>query len=350
MKQKRSILLIYILIAIFLFGCVNKPIQNPVNEAEFISGSEFLLDTIVNIKIYDYKDEAIFEEVFEYIQTLENILSVHVKGSDLWNIKENAGKKWTTVSAETMEIFKRSIEMSVISEGLFDITSGPLIDLWDIDTPNGYYPSDIERKYAMSFINYKDIEIDEKNNKIYLKKEGMNANLGAIAKGFIADKVKEFLKERGVNKAIINLGGNILLVGNKPDGTDFRIGVQDPDASRGKYLGVLSITDKSIVSSGVYERYFYHEGKKYHHILNPFTGFPQENNLKGVSIISSLSTDGDAFSTTVFLMGIEKGMQLVESTEGVEAIFVTEDNKLYFSSGLRDIFELAPDSEYTIVE
>ncbi|NLK72662.1 MAG: hypothetical protein GX285_06570, partial [Clostridiales bacterium] len=141
MKQKRSILLIYILIAIFLFGCVNGSIQKPVNEAEFISGSEFLLDTIVNIKIYDYKDEAIFEEVFEYIQTLENILSIHVKGSDLWNIKENAGKEWTAVSADTMEIFKRSIEMSVISEGLFDITSGPLIDLWDIDTPNGYYPS-----------------------------------------------------------------------------------------------------------------------------------------------------------------------------------------------------------------
>lgn len=345
----RKVIVLLLIIPLYLmsFSACSRPQQEQGND-QYISDSEFLLDTIVTIKIYGHSDESIFNDIFSYIRNLENTLSVHVENSDLWKLKQNAGKEWTEVSDDTMQIIKRSIEISKMSEGLFDITSGPLIDLWNIDPPTGHYPTDKEREEAISLIDYKNIEVDEIHNTIRMKKSGMEANLGAIAKGYIADKVKNYLKDKGINQAIINLGGNVLLLGKKTDGSDFRIGIQDPDSERGAYLGLVEVSDKSIVSSGTYERYFIYEEKKYHHILNPFTGFPQENRLKGVSIISDYSTDGDAFSTTVFLLGLEKGMQLVERVEGVEAIFITKTNELYISTGLMDSFEIAPDSRYII--
>lgn len=346
--RKISIGLIIILLVASLGGCDSQQRKN--DNLGYISDSEFLLDTIVTIKLYGYEDTAIFEEVFNYIRNLEKLLSVHIEGSDMWHLKQNAGKQWTEVSKYTIEIIQHSIEISLVSEGFFDITAGPLINLWDIDPPYGHYPSERERENALALINYKDIEIDKDHNRIYLEREGMEANLGAIAKGYIADKVKQHLIEKGIDRGIINLGGNVLLIGNRSNGKDFKIGVQDPDSLRGEYLGLVSASDKSIVSSGTYERYFIYENKKYHHILNPFTGFPQENGLKGVSIISNDSTNGDAFSTTIFLLGIEKGMTLVESREDLEAIFVTDDNKLYLSSGLKERFELAPESGYVIVD
>lgn len=347
--RKMIILLLMIPLYLMSFSACSRP-QQEQGKDQYISDSEFLLDTIVTIKIYGYSDESIFDDVFDYIKDLENTLSVHVENSDLWKLKQNSGGGWAKVSEDTMQIIKRSIEISKMSKGMFDITAGPLINLWAIDPPEGHFPTEKEREDAIALISYKDIEIDEANNSIRLKKAEMEANLGAIAKGYIADKVKAYLKDKGINRAIINLGGNVLLLGGKADGSDFRIGIQDPDSERGAYLGLVKVSDKSIVSSGTYERYFIHKGKKYHHILNPFTGFPQENNLKGVSVISNYSTDGDAFSTAVFLLGLEKGMQLVENVDGVETIFITKKNELHLSSGLVDAFELAPDSGYAIVD
>ncbi len=346
--KKVIMILILAMCVTSLIGCMVQ--QDRAHDEAYISDSEFLLDTIVTIKIYDYKDEAIFDEIFNYIRSLEEVLSVHIQGSDLWNLKENAGKQWTQVSEDTMTLIKHSIEMSELSMGLFDITSGPLIKLWAINPPEGHYPTNQERENALDLINYKDIQIDEENNRILLERPSMEANLGAIAKGYIADKVKVYMKSRGIESAVINLGGNLLLIGSKPDGSDLSIGVQDPDSLRGDYLGIVNVSDKSIVSSGTYERYFIHKDKKYHHILNPFTGFPQENELKGVCVVSDTSTDGDAFSTTLFLMGIDEGMQLVESMDEMDIIFITDDNKLYISSGLKDNFVLAPDSGYEIKE
>ncbi len=345
--KKVTILILFALLMTSLSSCKVRK-NEIINNNEYISDNQFLLDTIVTIKIYDDTDKAIFEDLFAYIKELENILSVHIEGSDLWNLQENAGKQWTEVSLDTIKIIEKSIEISEMSQGFFDITSGPLIKLWAIDPPKGYYPTNIEIQEALALIDYKKIEIDKARNRIFLKDMGMEGNLGAIAKGYISDKVKEYLLEKGINRAIINLGGNVLVIGNKQDGSDFKIGIQDPDGERGKYLGAVNVSDKSVVSSGTYERYFVHEGKAYHHIFNPFTGFPQENRLKGVSIISDHSTEGDAFSTAVFLMGIDKGMKLVESMDGIDVIFITKDNKLYISSGISNIFELELESGYSI--
>ncbi len=345
----KSIRLFIIIICMFLLaGCTDQ--QENANGKAYISDSEFLLDTIATIKIYGHNDTSILKEAFDYIKSLENVLSVHIEGSDLWRLGKNAGVKWTSVSSDTIALFNHSTEIAQISGGLFDITSGPLINLWNIDPPEGHYPTNQEREEAISLINYKDVEIDKKNNRAYLKKSGMEVDFGAIAKGYIADKVKELLIEKGVESAIINLGGNVLIIGNKNDGSDFSIGVQNPDSIRGEYLGLLNVSDKSVVSSGVYERFFIYEGESYHHILNPFTGFPQDNELKGVCVVSDSSTDGDAFSTAMFLMGKDEGMELINNTEGIDVIFITKDNELYLSSGLKDIFELAPGSGYAIAD
>lgn len=333
----RKIVLLLLLsfgVALILMGCNNK------NE-ESISKNEFLLDTIVTIKLYDVPQskESVIDESFALIRDLENLLSVHIETSDLYQLKENAGVRPVKVNEKTMEVLKKSMEYSVRTNGKFDITAGPLIDLWKIDPPNGYVPTEEELNQAKSFIDYRKLILNEEEGTAYLEDKGMIANLGAIAKGFIADQVKILLLEKGIKSAIINLGGNVLLVGGRPDGQDFRIGVQDPDAARNTYLGVIPATDQSLVSSGDYERYFEQDGVRYHHILDPDTGFPSDTEVRQVSIVSPESVDGDALSTTLFLLGMDQGIALIESMEDVDAVFVTKDNKVVVTSGLRDRFE-----------
>lgn len=330
---KRAILFLILFISMVLTGCGTQ------NE-ESISKNDFLLDTVVSIRLYDVpaEKEVLIDESFALIAELEDVLSVHVEGSDLYNIMTQAGIAPVEVSGLTMEIFTKSIAYSEMTDGKFDVSAGPLISLWNIDPPNGHVPSQEELEEVLPLIDYSKIIIDEENQTVYLEDEGMVANLGAIAKGFIADKVKDYLVEAGIEHAIINLGGNVLLIGDKADGTAFRIGVQDPDALRNTYLGVIETTDNSLVSSGDYERYFEQDGVRYHHILDPDTGYPSDTSLRQVSIISPKSVDGDALSTSVFLLGLEKGLELINSIEDVEAVFVTEENQVIVTEGLRDQF------------
>ena len=172
-------------------------------------------------------------------------------------------------------------------------------------------------------------------------------DLGGIAKGYIADQVKEFLISGGASGGIIDLGGNILAFGRKPDGSDFRIGIQDPFGGRGSSIGVLTMKEGSLVTSGIYERFFEQNGRKYHHIFDVRTGYPVDNSLAGVSIMTQESAAGDALSTAVFALGLEKGMALVEGMDGVEAIFITRDKEVYISSGIRESFTLT-DRNFTM--
>lgn len=174
-------------------------------------------------------------------------------------------------------------------------------------------------------------------------------DLGAIAKGYAADEVAAILKKHGVKHAIINLGGNVLAIGGNVNGEPFKIGVQNPLNPRGDYMGILNIEDKTVVTSGIYEKYLEKDGKRYHHILEPKTGYPADNSIVGISIITDKSIDGDGLSTSVFLLGLDKGMELIESLDNVEAIFITTDKKVYISKGLKDNFILT-NMEYTIAD
>lgn len=178
-------------------------------------------------------------------------------------------------------------------------------------------------------------------NLLTFAKEGMGLDLGAIAKGYIADRIKDYLLEQGVKSATINLGGNVLCVGEKPEGTPFKIGIQKPFSDRSETIAVMNISDKSVVSSGIYERYFEKDGKIYHHILNPATGYPYDNHLVSVTIISDKSVDGDGLSTSCFALGLDKGMELINSLPDVQAVFITDDYELHYSDGFEEEISMA---------
>ena len=301
-------------------------------ETEPVSKTNFMLDTIVQITLYDGTDPGVIDQAFDEIRRLEDILSVEREGSDLDRLAQAAGQDWVEIQPETEEVLRLAKTYSARSQGAFDVTAGPLIDLWDIHNGEGHYPSPEELAQVLPLIGDADLLVEE--GRAYLARPGMIANLGAIAKGYIADQVKALLVEQGVKSAVLDLGRNVLLIGGKPDGSSFVVGVQDPNQEQGQLMGRIEATDKSIVTSGINERKFTYNGQSYHHVLDPVTGFPVENELASVTILSQSSADGDALSTTCLLLGQEKGMALVESLEGVEALFIAKDG----SCGMDGVF------------
>lgn len=339
--MRKKIIVFCITLIFLVTGCA------PDNN-QYISDNAFLLDTIVNIRIYDHKDNRILDEAFDKIKDLEDLLSVHRIGSDPFKINQNAGKEWVDISEETLEVLTICQEISRLSNGYFDITVGPLVKLWAIKPPNGYVPTKDELINALLLVDHRKLKIDSVNSRAFLEAENMEINLGAIAKGFIADKIKEQLTEKGVKSGVINLGGNIVILGNRVDGKGFMVGVQEPDSERNDYLGLVEVSDKAVVSSGTYERFFEQDGKRYHHILNPYTGTPEENSLDGVTVIAKDSTYADALSTTLFLLGLEDGLSLAEGMKDIQALFITKDKKVYTTSGLKNNFKLEKDTEYVM--
>lgn len=287
-------------------------------------------DTIITLNIYGTKDKAVMDDCLILCDEFEKKFSKTVEGSDVWKLNHAEGA-WVEVSEETIDILKEAIKYSELTEGAFDISIAPLTELWHVNDNDGILPMEKEIKEAMSHVNYQYIQIE--GNKVRLTDEKAQIDLGGIAKGYIADKLEELMKERGVTSAMINLGGNIKVVGSKTDGSSWNIGIQKPFADRNEVIGSVMIKDKTVVSSGIYERYFEYDGKIYHHIIDKTTGAPSESDLEAVTIIGESSTAADALSTSCLLLGSEEGMKLVEQTEGVEAVFVTRDGVILKSSG-----------------
>ncbi|MCL2817834.1 MAG: FAD:protein FMN transferase [Clostridiales bacterium] len=327
------------LLVFLLAGCGERP--------AYITKSDFKLDTVVTVTIYGYHKQAIFDEIFAEIDRLESILSVSVPGSDLDRLAQNSGLGYIGLHPETLFLLRKSIEYSRLSQGAFDVTAGPLISLWNIRDGEGHFPSQEELSAALSLINHEDILFEQ--DRVMLKNAGMTVNLGAVAKGYIADKIKELLLSKGIKSAVINLGGDIALIGGKPGGEPFKIGVRDPKGAPGSHCIVLEIAEKSVVSSGSYERFFAHQGKEYHHILDLGSGFPVENELISVTVICGMAADGDALSTTAFLLGLEAGLEMINDLPGVSAIFITKDNKIYLSRGFEYGFTIT-NSAYSLGE
>jgi thiamine biosynthesis lipoprotein len=286
-------------------------------------------DTVITIEIWGTTDETLLENCKKMCERYEQLLSRTIETSDVSKIN-NAGGASVEVDTETAEVIEKGIYYSKLSDGLFDITIAPLSTLWDIEHNPGNIPEQSSIDEAKSHVNYKNILLE--GNTVTLKDPNAAIDLGAIAKGYIADKLKAYLADQNINHALINLGGNILALGNKADGEDFHIGIQKPFDEQSSAITTVDINGKSVVSSGIYERYFEKDGKIYHHLLNPKTGYPFENNLLQVTIISDFSVDGDGLSTTVFALGLEQGTKMIERIDGVRAIFVTKDNKLHYAN------------------
>ena len=294
--------------------------------------SDFLLNTFVTVTVYEEKEEQLLEDAIEVCRDYEQKLSKTIKGSEIYTLNHREkGNSEVEVSAFTAKLIEEGLEFSRISEGAFDITIEPLSSLWNFTEGEKQVPEKEAIREAVQRVDYRKLSVE--GNQVCFADEGTAIELGAIAKGYIADQVKAYLTSQGVESGLIDLGGNILCIGNRPDGTPFKIGLQKPYYNRKEIIAILNITDQSVVTSGVYERCFEQDGINYHHILNPKTGYPYQNGLLSVTIVSERSVDGDGLSTTCFSLGLEKGLELVNSLENVYAYFITEDYQVHYSQG-----------------
>ena len=325
---------------------VEKEIEDKIKS---MGGQFFFLNSILTLDIYDtgLDNAKINQEVEDRVRELENKMSTKIATSEVSKINDNAGIDKVKVSDDTYTVIKEALKYGKISKGKFDITVGNLVDLWGIGTENEKVPSEEEIQKALATVDYNKVEIDDNNKTVFLKDKGMKIDLGAIAKGYVADEIVKILEKDGVKSAIINLGGNVYVYGNK-GGKNFKIGIRNPlSPDPNDYLGIYQSQNESVVTSGVYERFFVKDGTRYHHILSTSDGYPIDNNLISTSIITKSSMDADALSTTTFALGLEEGLKLIENTKNTEAMFITADKKIYMTSGLKEKFELK-NSDFTI--
>ncbi len=330
-RRCKTTVAVLILLLLFaagtLFGCEKKTVS--------VSKTGFFLDTVVSITLYGTENNAPLEECFSRLASYEKLLSRTQKDSDVWKINHSGGNP-VEISQETSILLEKALSYCRLSDGAFDITIAPVLTLWnfDADQKTGTVPDENDLSDALSHVGYKNIQLN--GTTVTLLDPDTSIDLGGIAKGYIADLLKEYLISSGYTSGIIDLGGNILTIGSKPHGQDFRIGIRTPTPDATQPLTTISCHDASVVTSGTYERYFIENGKHYHHILSPFDGYPVENGLASVTILSEHSVDGDALSTACFVLGPEKGMALIESLDGIEALFVTDGLEMKPSSGWPD--------------
>lgn len=337
-KFKKLAIPTLVIIAQLLTSCTTNNNNLSQDKKPITKSSYELLHTQIEITLYDSDDTAILDEAFKKIDYFESILSKSDEKSttsEIYKLNASNGES-VTLSDDALECLTYGYDYSKNSEGTFDITIGALTNLWDFE--NGKKPpEDSLIQEALTTIDYNNIVIN--GNDVYLKNNDTVIDLGGIAKGYIADRIKEYLISEGVNSAIINLGGNVLTVGYKDNEnkTKFKIGISKPEIGEVReQIGYVEVNDMSIVSSGGYEQYIIDEetGKIYSHILDIKTGYPVETDISQVTILSEISADGDGLSTTCFALGIDKSLALIESLENVECIIVSTDGDIILSSGI----------------
>lgn len=335
-------------------GCQNTTGTSTATEKEPISISSIKLNTAIQITIYDSQDKSLLDDCLALCDRYELIFSRTNENSELYKLNHRISD--SAVSNQTIEtqttpyqvngttntwhisedlaaLLSEGLDITRESDGAFDIAIAPLTSLWDFTAEDPKAPDDADIQKVLPLCSSDGVTIGGQD--ITLPSDDIQFDVGAIAKGYIADRLKDFLVKKGVNSAIINLGGNVLCIGSKPDGTPFKVGIQKPFADRNETEAVMDIAGKSVVSSGIYERCFKQGGKLYHHILNPQTGYPYDNGLISVTIISDQSVDGDALSTTCFALGLKDGLKFAEK-KGVQAVFITEDYELHYTDGFQD--------------
>lgn len=331
--MKKALIAIMACMCLLLSACGKPGIKN----AEAIKQSRvlFYFDTVVTVTAYTEHD-TVMDELEEECLRYEKLLSKTVEGSDVWNINHANGER-VPVSEETRALILKALEFSRLSDGRFDISIEPCVALWDFsETSKQELPDADALAAAAEKVDWTKIDVNEDGVQI---PAGMSIDLGAIAKGYISDRIADFLVEHGVESALLNVGGNVRTVGNKPDGSNWRIGIQDPAGVRDQSIvGAVSLTKNAVVTSGIYERGFTVDDVVYHHILDPETGWSVQNELAGISIVTNEACTADALSTTVFAMGLEEGTEFIESLDGVDAIFVTREGEISWTSGLDDYF------------
>ncbi|MDP4094146.1 MAG: FAD:protein FMN transferase [Bacillota bacterium] len=344
MKKIVFAVLLVCTVGIVVYLCSAKS-DKPVEQQGFYMG------TIISERVSGHNAKKAADQAMEEIKRLEGLMTINANDSEIDKLNAAAGKNPVKLSKESMYVLKTALKYAGLSNGAFDVTVGPLVKTWGVFTDHPRVPAQNEINNLLKLVNYRDVQIDQTNGTAALRNPGQIVDLGGIAKGYAGDAVIDIYKKNGIKSAYIDLGGNVVVLGSKPDGSPWRVGIQNPRAPTGKYIGILNVTNKAVVTSGDYERYFEMDGKRYHHILDPHTGYPSNSGLISTTIITDSSTEADALSTATFVLGLEKGKKLVESLKGVEAVFITADKKIYITKGLKNIFTFDDESkEYTYVQ
>ncbi|MDE6891052.1 MAG: FAD:protein FMN transferase [Lachnospiraceae bacterium] len=328
-KPLRLSVLLILICALFLSGC-----SRSLKGSSPLEATGFYFDTVISVRIYSHGSEEILSKCMALAEHYENLLSPNVEGSDIWKINHSGGQ-YVAVSDDTLALLKTALHYAELSDGLVDPTIGSLSQLWNFGSGNQEtIPEKSDIRDALTHVGWHLVEI--KGNEVRLTDAKTQIDLGFIAKGFIGDKIKQFLRSQNVSSALINLGGNVVALGSRPDGSPFRVGVRDPFHTAGEPLLVLDALDLSVVSSGDYERFFEKDGRRYHHILSTETGYPAKGGLSQVTIISSDAAIADALSTLCFISGYEKAVSLLENHPDIQAVFVTEDGQILYANCASD--------------
>ena len=322
-----------LLLALLLFtGCAGQPAASPESGGEANSITVFAMDTVMELTAYG-ADDALMQQAEQEILELESRLSVTDENSEIYSLNQNGEAQ---LSPDAEELMERALEMCGRTQGALDISIYPVLRTWGFTTGSYQIPEASVLAELLSNVDYSQITLHDGRASIA---GNMEVDLGSVAKGYTGDKITSLLRENGISSALLNLGGNVQVIGGKPNGTLWRVAVQDPESDG--YLGILELRDKAAITSGGYERYFIGEdGQTYWHIIDPTTGSPARSGLISVTVVGEQGTLCDALSTALFVMGLDRAAEHWRQNRDFEAVFVAEDGSVWITSGLKDSFSL----------
>lgn len=307
--------------AVLFSGCGR--IDTGEDEVAERQGTYF--DTIVDIRIYGENADDLLDQCFDLCADMEDTFSAQKEGSELYQVNHRTSDT-VTVSEDLASCLSTALSFCELTDGVFDITIYPVSSLWNFDSEDPQVPSAEKIEEELKKVDYRKVHLD--GTTLKFDSPGTMIDLGAVAKGYISGKMKEMLEEEGCESAVINLGGNVRVIGSKPDGSDWNVGLQKPFAEEGTVLTSVKVSDSCVISSGIYERYFEADGKRYHHILDSSTGYPVETDLNMVSVVGTDDAACDALSTIGILLGKEKFEAFVtEHCPDVQVLFTDTDNQ-----------------------
>ena len=324
---------------LFLTGCSAESSPEPVQ------GTFFAMDTMMDLTIYG--ESGLINQSESLIASLESLVSVTDADSELYAINQTGSGMLTE---EASSLMKQALEICRRTDGALDLSIYPIVRAWGFTTGSYQVPDEAEIQALLPLVDYRKIQYDAATGTVTLP-EGMEIDLGSVAKGYAGQLAAQMLREHGVQSALLNLGGNVQTVGTKPDGSPWQIGIKDPQGEDA--MMVLSVEDQAVVTSGGYERYFEQDGQTYWHIMDPSTGHPADSGLISVTIVGDEGVVCDGLSTALFVMGLEKAADLWAQSGDFEAVFVTASGEVYITEGLRDRFALTEqyaDTPVSVIE
>lgn len=337
MKKKRIIAVFLVTAAFSLLFCGCNLSAAGISDGADTQASKdiFAMDTTMTVTAYGENAQEAVDAAVDEIERLDALLST---GSDTSEISILNVKGTAKLSEDSAYLVKRSLELNTSTSGVFDIAIYPVMKAWGFTDGNYQVPSEGTLKELLQLADVSDIVYNDSTGEISFAQSGMQIDLGGIAKGYTSSRIMEIFKEHGISHGMVSLGGNVQVLGTKTDGSKWRIAVQNPDKSS-DYLGVLSVSDKAVITSGGYERYFEQDGVTYHHIIDPSTGYPADSGLTSVTIVSSDGTLADGLSTSLFIMGKDKAVEYWRAHhEEFDAILLTEDGELYVTENIYQDF------------